>query len=139
MRSLGDPSVLAKELLADHRLDQAEAEPSALNWARAVIVIVSLSFFNIIVVLGPFLALVGTLFALYFTSSILIFTPIIFLAQNGLPDSWSIFLQWLFASMLTAGSGVLLLLGLLVATRFFYNWTLRYLRFNYRVITGKEA
>lgn len=139
VHSLGDPHALAKEILQDHSLDKGEGEPSATNLARAILVILSLVFFNLAFVLGPFIGLVGVFFGAYVTAATLIFAPVIFLITHGVPTAGPDFLQWLFASMMTAGGGLLLLYLLFKLTSLFYKGTVWYLRFNYRMIVGKSA
>ncbi len=139
VHSLGDPYALAKEILQDHPLEKGQEEASTSNLVRTILVILGLGFFNLIFILGPFIGLVGVLFSSYIFAGTLIFAPVIFLIEPGLPLSSSEILQWLFASMMTLGGGVLLLFLLLTITRFFYKGILWYLRFNYRMIVGKSA
>ncbi len=137
VHSLGDPYELAKEILQDHSLEKEEEESPTSNLFQKIFIILGLGFFNLIFVLGPFLGLVGLLFSSYIFAGILIFAPVIFLIEPGLPTSVSEMLQWLFASMMTLGGGVLLLFLLLTITPLFYKGIQWYLRLNYRIIVEK--
>lgn len=60
--SLGDPIKLAKQLKADSRIKTAQANMNVKNMAKAVFAIVTLSIFNIIVMVGPIMAIIGIIF-----------------------------------------------------------------------------
>src|SRR5690625_2271061 len=56
--ALGSPQKIAEEALAHHQLEQPEvSEPTHKtdNTARALLAIIGLGFFNLIIVLGPYL------------------------------------------------------------------------------------
>src|SRR5258708_1960548 len=65
--SLGNAKTIAKQFRAGYSIKQAEADFSAGNIVRAVLAAVSLGFFNIVFVIGPFAGLVGILVGLYAT------------------------------------------------------------------------
>src|SRR5690554_4156948 len=50
--ALGSPRQLAKELLAQYHMEQAEGSATAGNLLRAVFAVISLGFFNLIFVLA---------------------------------------------------------------------------------------
>ncbi len=64
-RALGSPKALARQLKADFMVQRAEDSASAENVLRAVLAAAGLGVLNLVFVLGPFLALVGVLFALF--------------------------------------------------------------------------
>ena len=57
--ALGSPSQIAKEILATYHLEKVENTASAGNIMRAAWAVIGLGFFNLVIVLGPFIALVG--------------------------------------------------------------------------------
>src|SRR5690625_6704582 len=60
-RSLGSPQQIAKEILASYHIEQVETIITPNNILRAVWAVISLGFFNLVIVLGPFIALVALL------------------------------------------------------------------------------
>lgn len=62
--ALGDPQKLGKQLKADTRIKNAQANMNVQNVLRAIFAIVTLSLFNIIVMLGPITAIIGIIFGL---------------------------------------------------------------------------
>src|SRR5690625_1318210 len=61
--ALGSPQQIARELAAAYYLDQAEHTSSIGNVFRAAWATIGLGFFNLIIVLGPFIALVALVFS----------------------------------------------------------------------------
>src|SRR5262245_61300681 len=64
-RELGDPRTVAKELLLGYRVEQAETHGSFRTLSRAVFATVGLGLFNIIFILGPYVAIAAVLLALW--------------------------------------------------------------------------
>ncbi len=135
---LGDPSVIARDLLADYRVTKAENDKSIPNMFNAIIAAISLSFFNLVFILGPVLGVFGVyvglcLTAIAFTlSPLAIFPSIFFNGFEGLPFTF-------FASLTLCSIGILLSVGMIYVGRYFYNLILRYIKFNIRVIKGGKA
>ncbi|MDF2680058.1 MAG: hypothetical protein K0R47_1248 [Brevibacillus sp.] len=135
--TLGSPKGLARELLAGYRIHQAQSNASVGNMTRAIIATVSLGFFNLIFVLGPFMALIGVLVACYGVSVSLLVAPLGMLAQYGVPNLSHERLFLLFGSLASVGLGGMLVIGLLRLTKWLYRQFLRYLQFNVQMIRGK--
>ena len=133
-KKLGNPKQIAKELKTMYHLDQLETEPSTSNFMRAVIGTISLSFFNLVFVLGPFLALVGVFIAFYAAAAVLTLAPFLQLIDLLLIREF----EWFpfFASLAFSGLGILLLIGLLHATRAFFHLFMKYLQWNFRIVKG---
>ncbi|MGG1664175.1 HAAS signaling domain-containing protein [Brevibacillus sp. NRS-1366] len=134
---LGSPKLLAKELLAGYRIDQAQSNASIGNMTRAIIATISLGFFNVVFVLGPFMGLIGVLIAFYAVSFSLLVAPIGIYLQYGVPVPSHERLFLLFGSMASLGLGGMLAVGLLRLTKWLYRLFLRYLQFNVQLIRGK--
>lgn len=60
--SLGEPLKLAKQLKADSRIKTAQANMNPKNVLKAIFAIVTLSLFNLIIMLGPITAIIGLIF-----------------------------------------------------------------------------
>ncbi|EJL43862.1 hypothetical protein BAG01nite_09830 [Brevibacillus agri] len=135
--SLGSPKALARELLAGYRIDQAQSNASVGNMSRAIIATISLGFFNLVFVLGPFFALIGVLIACYAVSLSLLVAPLGILMEYGFPAPSQERLLLLFGSLVSLGLGGMLAVGLLRLTKWLYRLFLKYLQFNVQMIRGK--
>lgn len=140
-RALGNPETIARNFTADYALKAAEENQSAGNILRAVVAIISLGFFNLVFVLGPFLGLVGVLFALVVTgfalgaAGISVFVAAVF--SPVLPFALEISVHPLVAALVGIGLaslGLLVLIGDFYLARVFYNLTIKYLKLNLKII-----
>lgn len=137
-RSLGNPKQIAKEMVAIYHVEQAQANFSASYIVRATFAVVSLGFFNLVFVLGPFIALAGVLFSLYAAAFTLIVAPVVGLVLQTVQGiSLSQFSFGFFVALVAASLGVLLLVGLLYLTKWAYRQLVRYLQFNLQIIKNK--
>lgn len=144
-KSLGSPRIIAKQLKATQMLQAAEQTASASNIFKAVIASLSLGFFNLVFVLGPFLGLAGVLLGLFgvgigltfggiaaFIGSV--FEPMLpTLLVNEVGTAIGIFLSFGLTSL-----GLLIIIGDCYLTKFFYQLIIKYLKFNYKIITGRR-
>jgi uncharacterized membrane protein len=132
--SLGSPKVLAKEILANYYLENAKDAQTAGNVMRAVWAVIGLSFFNIIIVLGPFIGLVAVIFAGWAVSIAGISTPLLTLLNNLFGSSFDFF-EW-FLSFAYCGAGLLLFVGMQWITKWFIRGFIRYISFNSALVKG---
>ena len=143
--SLGNPKVLAKQLRADILVKKAEEEASATNITRAVFASFGLGFFNLIFVLGPFIAIAAVLASL--------FAAAIAVAASGIagffasifgplfPEYFSLLVHTaigIFGSIGVACLGVLFFIGDIYLAEILYKLFIRYIKFNLRIIKGRE-
>lgn len=141
-RQLGNPRILGKSYRIDTLL-AADGEPGRGGKVmRALYASLSLGFFNIIFILGPFAALFAVLASLWATA--------LALALSGAAVVLAVLLQplfprlillgglntWLllFAAVATGALGLLALIGMWQLSRWFFTATAKYIRFNLRVI-----
>lgn len=75
-KSLGNPRQISKELMATYHLGQVEQTTSAGNVMRAVWAVIGLGFFNLVIVLGPFIALIGVVIAGWVSAIAFILAPL---------------------------------------------------------------
>ncbi len=144
-KSLGDPKALANQLKANIMVAQAEKETTAVNITRAVFASLGLGFFNLIFVLGPFIGILGILTGL-FAAAIgttaggitgllgTIFSPLF-------PEYFNMIVNpavGIFASIGAICFGILFFIGDIYLTRGFFRLFIRYIKFNARVLTGRE-
>lgn len=60
--ALGEPKKLAKQFKADSTIKQAQADMNPKNVLKAIFAIVTLSVFNIVVMAGPIMGVLGLIF-----------------------------------------------------------------------------
>ncbi len=143
--SLGNPKILAKQLKASVLVEQAEKSTSATNITRAVFATLGLGFFNLIFVLGPFVGIVGVLFGLFATAVAAAASGITVLVATIFGP---LFPEWvgvvvnpavgIFGSIGLACFGILFFIGDIFLGKVLYRLFIRYIKFNLRVIKGKE-
>lgn len=140
-QSLGDPKVIARQFKADYAFKQAEETKSAGNILKAVFATISLGFFNLVFVLGPFLGLIGVLLGLYASavgfilSGVLTVFAVMF--ENMLPSFVNIGVNagtGFFMGIGLVSLGLLFMIGNYYLTKLFYNGTMKYLKMNLRII-----
>jgi len=145
IRLLGSPNNIARQYKASYAISAAEDKASASNVFRALLAIISLGFFNLIFVLGPFLACVGVLIG-FFAASIgiviggaglflgVVFEPA-FSQYITLPAAMeaNIAATVLLSVGLTS-LGILFFIGNCYLTKFFSILTVKYLKFNLKII-----
>ncbi|SHE53215.1 Uncharacterized membrane protein [Seinonella peptonophila] len=138
LASLGSPRKLSKELLADYYLGQAKEKNSYANLLRAVFKTLGLGFFNLIFVIGPFLAVIGVLLALMVVSVALILTPFAMIGSAIWIHDWLLSLLGIFITFMLAGIGLMLGAGVIRFSKAFYRWFTNYLQSNLRLIRGVQ-
>jgi len=148
-KALGNPSAIGNAFRIENLADNTRTGWKLADVFRAVFASISLGFFNIIVVLGPFLGLIGVLIGMW--------AGVAGLAIGGIGGVAGAiagpFLQGLlgfsmtagnvlflfFAGVCTAALGVLAAIGMTWVTRQFFVLTARYVSFNARIISGRKA
>jgi uncharacterized membrane protein len=136
---LGDPHLIARDLLADYRIGRAEKDKTPSNMGRAIVATISLSFFNLVFILGPVAGLFGAYIALCAVSFSLTILPLAILGSYFFGYSYVSFLVNFFVSLTSFSLGVLMSIGMIHVGKFFYNVVLRYIKFNVKVIKGDKA
>lgn len=133
--ALGSPQQIGKEMLATYRLEQVETKHSAGNIFRAFWAVIGLGFFNLVIVLGPFIALVGILFSVWISGVAFIVSPLlVFLNVFIIPGSFELF--DLFVSIGLCGLGLFIVIGMYFATRAIVSGFIKYLNFNINLVKG---
>jgi uncharacterized membrane protein len=147
-QSLGNPRAIGRSYAIDALLEEPKGGGgvTATSVLRAVFASVSLTFFNVIFILGPFLGLVGVLIGLWATAVALaasgvgvVLFPIGALVAPGLFSMVGMNLAFvIFAGMGVAGLGLLAGIGMWKLTQLFVRGTAAYLRFNARIVTRRK-
>jgi len=143
--SLGDPKSLANQLKASIFVREAGKTTSAVNITRAVFATLGLGFFNLIFILGPFIAIAAVLISLFATaigitaSGITVFITSIF--GPFFPQYFTGLINpavAIFGSIGLTCFGILFFIGDIYLAKLLYRLFVRYIKFNLRIITGKE-
>jgi uncharacterized membrane protein len=140
-QALGSPDTIARNFTADYAVKTAEENRSAGNILRAVVAIISLGFFNLVFVLGPFLGLLGVLFALVVAGFVMVAVGVSLVLAGVfspvLPITLGISAHPLVAALTGTGLaslGLLVLIGDFYLAKVFYGLTIQYLKLNLRII-----
>ncbi|WP_018661692.1 DUF1700 domain-containing protein [Heyndrickxia acidiproducens] len=132
---LGSPHQIAKDMVASYHLDRVETTATIGNIIRAVWATIGLGFFNLVIVLGPFIALTAVIVAGWVSGLAFIASPLlVFVSLILYPDTFELFN--LFISMLICGLGFFIVIGMYFATRTLAQGFVRYLRFNVKLVKG---
>ncbi|MGA2975878.1 MAG: DUF1700 domain-containing protein [Spirochaetia bacterium] len=147
-RSLGNPRVIGKSYAIDALLEESRegGGVTAASVLRAVFASISLTFFNIIFILGPFLGLVGVMIGLWaaavslglagvavFLSPLAALITPRYVTLAGMNPAFL-----LFAGIGVAGLGVLAVLGMWKLSGLFGQVIAAYVRFNTRIVTRRK-
>ncbi len=148
IKRLGPIKVIAKEYTINRLITQAQTKPSGINYGRVFWATLGLGFFNLVFVLGPFIGLWGVIFGFFMSgvalllsgiavvfASLLMPFGILAAISNSIWETVAV-----FGIGLTLGSiGGLLVIGMGLSAKWFYQITLNYLKLNQKVMLGKEG
>lgn len=132
-QALGSPKQLAKELFADYHIEKMETSKSTGNLFRAVWSVIGLGFINLVLVLGPFLTLIGLMAAGWIVGISFIGSPLLILL-NMISGNF----MWndLFIAIALCGLGFFITIGMYHASIAIKNILLRYLKYNVSIVKG---
>ncbi|MCJ7727620.1 MAG: DUF1700 domain-containing protein, partial [Actinobacteria bacterium] len=143
--SLGDPKSLANQFKASILVSEAEKTTSAVNITRAVLATLGLGFLNLIFILGPFIAIVAVLISLFASAIAIVAAGItVFIASIFgplIPQYFAVLINPAVAIIGSIGVtcfGILFFVGCIYLSKILYRLFVRYIKFNLRIITGKE-
>ncbi|MDF2884431.1 MAG: hypothetical protein K0R54_4998 [Clostridiaceae bacterium] len=141
-KELGDPRNIGKSYRASMAVERAEEHPSTKNLFSAVLAAIALGFFNLVIVLGPFLAVVGIIIGFFAASAGIFIAGIasvigIFIAPfmpsyvhtMGI-NGFAIF----FIGIGMSALGALMFIGVCWLAKCFYKLTVKYLNWNINII-----
>ena len=143
--SLGDPKVLAKQLKAASYIKIAEESASAGNIVRAVFTSIGLSFFNLIFILPPFIAVIALIASLFACSITITAAGVTGFVSSIFYPAFSNYLTFtvnpatgIFAFLGITALGVLFFIGNIYLSKAIYKVIVRYLKFNLNIIRGRR-
>ncbi len=145
--SLGNPRVIGRSYAIDAMLEDRDGGyVKAASVVRAVFASISLTFFNLIFILGPLVGLVGVMIGLWATA---ISLPVSGVALVLSPIAAWIVPQWVslggfsgvfwvFAGIGVAAIGVLAVIGMILLSRLFLRMIAAYVKFNARIVMRRR-
>lgn len=133
--SLGAPRQIAKELNASYHLEQVETKATTGNVFRAVWAAIGLSFFNLIIVLGPFIGLGAIVLGGWVVGVVFTLSPFLVLVNAVIYPETFVYFD-LFFSFILSGLGLLIAVVMFYVTRKLSNWFIKYLHYNIKLIKG---
>lgn len=134
-KGLGSPQQIAKEMIVTYRLEQVEETSSTGNILRAVWAVIGLGFFNLVIVLGPFLVLAGIILSGWLMGISFAAAPLLFVFNIAIyPAGFSMF--EMFSSLLLSGIGIFIIIAMFYVTRWIAKGFIKYLNFNARMVKG---
>jgi len=143
--SLGDPKVIAKQSRVSCILKEAEKTTSVNNIMRAIFAAVGLGFFNLVIVLGPAIGLIGILVSLFASAFAITISgvAVLFGTLIGPVFAWNVYIPFAAVVSIPLGIGLtalglLSLIGTFYLTKFFYKLSISYLKMNLQIITNRR-
>ncbi|EOQ09087.1 HAAS signaling domain-containing protein [Bacillus cereus] len=133
--SLGSPSQIAKELLADYHLERVTAKATTGNVFRAIWAVIGLGFFNLVIVLGPAIALAAVIFSGWIVGISLLSSPLLVIIDTIVHQNTFLLFD-LFISLACCGLGYFVVIAMLYVTKLATNGLIRYLKFNMALVKG---
>lgn len=143
LKSLGSPKHIAKQIKAEHLVKEAEKKKTVGNITKAVLATISLGFFNVVFMSGIFIGLLGVLFGIT-VASLSIFASGIFVVFASLLSGVFDIVVGInpIAAILLGISitclGILMSIGTSYIAKWFYIFTIKYLKMNIKIIKGDE-
>lgn len=133
--SLGSPHQLAKDIKANYHVEKAKEHTSTENVFKATLAVIALGFLNLIIVLGPLLAVAGIIVSLWGISVSFILQFVAFIGKMIItPDAFQLF--ELFFSITIVGIGLFLGVAMYYVTKYAIKIFIKYLNYNVRIVKG---
>ncbi len=145
--SLGNPEEIGKNSCMELLSDQKIIDSSAGIFFKVTVASLSLLFFNLVFILGPYLGLVGIMIGLWvtavsvmlsgiITSLAVLFSPVlsIFIPYMSNSRDFVLNLTIFIAGIALFSIGALTAIGMLNLTKLFYRGSVKYLQSNLRII-----
>jgi uncharacterized membrane protein len=142
IKELGDPKNIGKSYRASAAVENAIENPSTKNIGKAILAALALGFFNLVIVLGPFIGLVATLISLFIAAIATFIGGVasIFAVAFHPFFNCTVTIQGnpiavIFLGIGAAALGILFFIGVCYLAKFFYKATIKYLKWNINIIT----
>lgn len=134
VKNLGHPLDIVKEIKAS-RKQEFSARPAGISQPRSLIVAFGLIFFNLIVVLGPVIGVIGGFFGIFVSCVAFIISPLLTIGSIIFLDGH---LFDFFFSIVLCGIGILVLPYLGSFARKGKDVLQKYIEWNVNVVKGED-
>lgn len=133
--ALGSPSQIAKELQANYHLEKVTTNATTGNIFRALWAVIGLGFFNLVIVLGPAIAIAAIIFSGWAVGVSFLVSPLLVLLEMVVyPNGFAFF--DLFFSLVLCGIGYFILVGMLYVSKLASKGFVKYLAYNVSLVKG---
>ncbi|MEW9503087.1 HAAS signaling domain-containing protein [Jeotgalibacillus marinus] len=139
IQELGDPYVIARALLVNNRKKHIEKDQTFSNIFKAVIATVSLSFFNVVFILGPVVGLIGVYVGLCAVAIALTLSPLAIIASIYFNGAFPSIAVNFFVAITLCSLGLLMSIGMMYVGKFLYNAVRSYIKLNINIVKGGQA
>lgn len=149
IEELGDPEKIADQYRLSAEPEIKDVKYTAINEERPLIVpiitVISLLLFNLIFIVGPYIGVAAAILGLFAAAfgitvgGVCMFLGVILLPVFpqfiNIPTGASVF-AILFFGIGTTALGLLFLIGMCYVGRYFYKGTIKYVKWNVKIIKG---
>ncbi|NMM63967.1 DUF1700 domain-containing protein [Clostridium sp. P21] len=142
IKELGDPKIIGKSYRASAAVDDAVKNPSTKNIGKAIFAALALGFFNLVIVLAPFIGLTAALLGLFFAAIAIFIAGIASIFAIAFHPFFNSFITIqcnaiaaILFSIGTIALGILFFIGVCYLSKLFYKVTIKYLKWNINIIT----
>ncbi|OEI75193.1 hypothetical protein BG616_13640 [Bacillus subtilis] len=138
IRELGSPKQIAKELVPDVTETAPAVQRPKKNLFQMACSAAAISILNLIFVLGPAIGIFGVYVGLWGAALALSVSPIMFVGMVMFQMNTHMMLEF-FLSLVFGSLGMLLCIGLWHLGKLLYGMSLRYIRYNLKLVTGAQT
>ncbi|MCY7997693.1 DUF1700 domain-containing protein [Bacillus spizizenii] len=138
IRELGSPKQIAKELVPDVTETAPTVQRPKKNLFQMACSAAAISILNLIFVLGPALGIFGVYVGFCGAALALSVSPIMFVGMVMFQMNTHMMLEF-FLSLMFGSLGLLSCIGLWHFGKLLYSVSLRYIRYNLKLVTGAQT
>ncbi|UQZ46940.1 DUF1700 domain-containing protein [Bacillus sp. PK3-037] len=138
IRELGSPKQIAKELVPDVTETAPAVQRPKKNLFQMACSAAAISILNVIFVLGPAIGVFGVYVGFCGAALALSLSPIMFVGMVMFQANPHMMLEF-FLSLVFGSLGLLLCIGMWHLGKLLYRVSLRYIRYNLKLVTGAQT
>ncbi|EKU45605.1 HAAS signaling domain-containing protein [Staphylococcus massiliensis] len=139
LKELDKPKLVAKRAYAKHTIHNAEDVPTARNIMKAVIATLGISLFTLCFVVVPMFFVIIFMVLILLISLVLLLSPAILVINIFLSGVTFGLLSNILFSLSLCGLGIVFMVLVLKVFDVIYGLTLKYLRWNIKMIRGGRS
>ncbi len=136
---LGDPYTIARDLLSDYHGTSIDLKIKKRGVGKKIWIGFGLFLFNALFIVAPLAAIFAVLVSIWVVALVFTLSPIVLITSSVLGYSYESLSVNFFVSLSLFSIGMLLGVGMLYVTKFFFITIKNYGKFNAKVIRGEQA